>query len=199
MAVTLDEMGHEHPQLKDEMTVLEQQIERCDAVLRQLVSTTTEDSRIRVTRLGVLLDKLLEKWSLARPEIKLTTHIPGQVSKLSIRYDQSLEHALMSFLNNAADASPEYVSLRVDSRPGAVLITIEDRGRGIPRDIAGSLGKTYISRKQGGLGLGVLLSQASIERLGGNVVMTGVPGAGACLEIHFPLHEDAEDDPSENE
>ena len=187
MAVTVDEIGFDHPELKDEMNVLAQQIERCDTVLRELVSTTTEDSRMVVTKVGVLLENLLEKWSLARPEIKLETQIPVQVSKLEIRYDQSLQHALTSFLNNAADASPEYVSLRIDSSTGSVLITIEDHGPGIPTEIADSLGKTYVSRKQGGLGLGVLLSQASIERLGGEVTLTGVPGPGTLLEIRLPM------------
>jgi two-component system sensor histidine kinase RegB len=100
----------------------------------------------------------------------------------------------MSFLNNAADASPDFVSIRFENLPAAVLITIEDRGPGIPEDIAESLGKTYVSRKQGGLGLGVLLSQASIERLGGEVAMMGKPGSGTRLEIRFPLAEDTDDD-----
>jgi two-component system sensor histidine kinase RegB len=189
MAVTVDEIGFEHPELKDEMAVLAQQIERCDAVLRELVSTSTEDSRMVVTRVEVLLKNLLEKWSLARPEIRLETHIPGQVSELEIRYDQSLQHALMSFLNNAADASPEFVSLKVDSSKGWILFTIEDHGPGIPIEIADSLGKTYISRKQGGLGLGVLLSQASVDRLGGEVKLTAMSGSGTRLEIRFPVKE----------
>jgi two-component system sensor histidine kinase RegB len=192
MAVTVDEIGFDHPELKDEMAVLEQQIERCDAVLRELVSTTTEDSRMVVIRVGDLLKSLLDKWSLARPEIRLETNIPRHVSNLEISCDQSLQHALMNFLNNAADASPEFVLLRVNSSPGSILITIEDRGPGIPTEIAGSLGKTYISRKQGGLGLGVLLSQASIERLGGEVILTGRPGAGTRLEIRFPVQESTE-------
>ena len=77
MAVTVDEIAFEYPQLKDEMAVLTRQIARCDAVLRNLVSTTTEDSRMIVTEVGVLLKNLLEKWRLARPEIKLETIHPG--------------------------------------------------------------------------------------------------------------------------
>ena len=189
MAVTVDEIGFEYPELRDKMQVLEQQIERCDAVLRELVSTTTEDSRMIVTEIGTLLNNLLDKWNLARPEIKLETHIPEHVSQLEIRYDQSLQHALMSLLNNAADASPDFVSIRVDTLPGLMLIFIEDHGSGIPAEIAASLGKTYISRKHGGLGLGVLLSQASIERMGGEVSMIGMKESGTRLEIRFPLHE----------
>jgi len=188
MAVTVDDIAFEHPELKDEMAVLEQQIERCDAVLRELVSTTTEDSQMVVTEFGALLDNLLEKWSLVRPEIKLQTRVPEEISGLEIRYDQSLQHALMSLLNNAADASPEFVSLQAEASNDSILIIIEDHGPGIPAEIADTLGKTYISRKQGGLGLGVLLSQSSIERLGGEVSMTGMAGKGTRLEIQFPLH-----------
>ena len=188
MAITVDEIGHEHPELKEDLAVLEQQIERCDSILRELVSTSSEDSRMIVTTAGRLLDNLLDKWSLVRPEVKLDVHIPGNVSKLEIRYDQSLQHALMSFLNNAADASPEFVSLRAESAPGAILFIIEDHGPGVPREIADRLGKAYISRKEGGLGLGVLLSQASVERLGGKVTLTGLSGRGTRLEIRFPLH-----------
>ena len=194
MAVTVEDIAFEHPELKDEMAVLEQQIERCDTVLQELVSTTTEDSQMVVTAFGLLLDGLLEKWSLARPEIKLQTQVPDQVSVLEIRYDHSLQHALMSLLNNAADASPEFVSLRAESSDRVLVIIIEDHGPGIPAEIAERLGKTYISRKQGGLGLGLLLSQASIERMGGEVSVTSMTGKGTRLEIKLPLHRGDEHD-----
>ena len=194
MAVTVDEIDSECPQLKDEMAILAQQIARCDEVLRNLVSTTTEDSRMVVTQVGVLLKDLLEKWRLTRPEVKLDTIIPEQEARHTIRYDQSLQHALMNLLNNAADASPEFVSMQVGSSPGWLLIVIEDRGPGIPDEIAGSLGKKSVSRKQGGLGLGVLLGQASIERMNGEVELADTQGTGTRIEIRLPLIGDAEND-----
>jgi two-component system sensor histidine kinase RegB len=189
MAVTVDEISYEHPELKQEMAVLEQQIERCDAVLRQLVSATTEDSRMVVTPVEMLFEDLLHRWSLARPEVSLKTQISANVSGLKIRYDQSLQHALMNFLNNAADASPEYVAISAGLIENKILISIEDHGPGIPSAIADNLGKEYISGKRGGLGLGVLLSQASIERLGGEVTVKQMPRTGTRLEIRFPLNE----------
>jgi two-component system sensor histidine kinase RegB len=192
MAVTVDEIKFDCPELNEEMAVLAGQIARCDEVLQNLVSTTTEDSQMVVTGVGVLLKNLLEKWSLARPEVKLKTIIPEAELQLEICYDQSLEYALMSLLNNAADASPDYVSMQVSSSPGWLSITIEDHGPGIPAEIAGSLGKTSISRKQGGLGLGVLLGQASIERMGGGVKLGDMKKSGTRLEIRFPLNEGAQ-------
>ena len=194
MAVTVDEIKFDCPELNEEMAVLAGQIARCDEVLQNLVSTTTEDSQMVVTGVGVLLNNLLEKWSLARPEVKLKTIIPEPEAQLEIRYDQSLEYALMSLLNNAADASPDFVSMQVSSSPGWLSITIEDHGPGIPAEIADSLGKTSISRKQGGLGLGVLLGQASIERMGGEVKMGKMKKSGTLLEIRFPLNEGAQHD-----
>jgi hypothetical protein len=41
MAVTVDEIKFDCPELNEEMAVLAGQIARCDEVLRNLVSTTT--------------------------------------------------------------------------------------------------------------------------------------------------------------
>jgi len=129
----------------------------------------------------------------------LNTVLPAHESALRIRYDKSLQHALTNLLNNAADASPEHVSLEVASLPGWLLIVIDDRGPGIPADIAGSLGKKSVSRKQGGLGLGVLLGQASIERLGGEVRLIEKQGPGTRLEIRLPLAGEIEEEREEHE
>ena len=67
-----------------------------------------------------------------------------------------------------------------------LLLRVEDRGPGIPDDLAASFGRRYISRKEGGLGLGVLLSSVTIERLGGEVTLLERPGGGTRLEIRLP-------------
>lgn len=194
MAVTVDEISLDHPELAEEMTLLQQQIERCDGVLRELVSKTTQDSQVEVTEVADLLQSLMEKWSLARPETQLKTNFPAEALRLQIRYDQSLQHALMNFLNNAADASPEFVAFRLEADSDSVLFVVEDKGAGIPAEIADRLGKTNISLKQEGLGLGVLLSQASIERLGGEVTLeTGDNAKGTRLVVHFPLAIESDD------
>ena len=77
--------------------------------------------------------------------------------------------------------------MKIGSASGWLLSTIEAHGPGIPADIAGTLGKKSISRKQGGLGLGVLLGQASIERLGGEVKLADKQEPGTRFEIRLPL------------
>ena len=72
-------------------------------------------------------------------------------------------------------------------RYGAALLVVEDRGAGIPEDIADALGSRFVSRKDGGLGLGVLLSSASIERLGGEVTLHDREGGGTRWEVRLPV------------
>lgn len=190
MAVLVGEMHNDHPELSDDTSLLQQQIDRCDAILRELVCTATEASQISVGTLGSFFAGVLEKWWLTRPEVRLETNVPDAALGLQIRYDQSLQHALINFLNNAADVSPDYVAFRASTSAdgGDVIFTIEDHGPGIPLEVVEHLGKSHITGKSGGLGLGVLLSQASIERLGGKVDMLAGPRGGTQLEVSIPVH-----------
>lgn len=196
MTVVVDELLSEQPDLAEELSILQGQLERCDSILRELISATAAGSNARVASVGQLFSELLEKWAIARPEVALETHLDAAAESLEIVYDLSLHHAMLNFLHNAADASPEQVRLSAGMEPGSngdrVMMTIEDRGPGIPPAVADALGRQYVSRKEGGLGLGVLLSSASIERLGGQITMLNRKGGGTRMEIRWPLHREAD-------
>ena len=190
MMVVVDELKQEQPGLDEEMSILEGQLERCDSILRELLSATAAGSQKQNATLEQLFTEILAKWGLARPEVSLKIDLAPDVAGFVIRYDQSFHHALLNFLHNAADVSPGDLSLGASletSNDGMnALILIEDRGPGIPEDITDALGRRYISRKKGGLGLGVLLSSASIERLGGQVTLLNRRKGGTRLEIRLP-------------
>jgi two-component system sensor histidine kinase RegB len=187
MTVLADELRSDHPEVDGEMAVLQGQLERCDAILGGLLSATADGAQRRPVPVRDLVDSVLDKWGLARPEVNLQIRVAADVAEREIEADVSLVHALLNFLNNAADASPDDVRLAALRDGERLLFVVEDRGPGIPADVVDSLGKRYISRKEGGLGLGVLLSSASIERLDGEVALLDRPGGGARLEIRLPL------------
>jgi two-component system sensor histidine kinase RegB len=187
MTVLADEMKDDHPELAGDLDLFQEQLDRCDSILRQLVSTTADSGIRAVTSMGELFNTVMEKWSLTRPEVPLHLRLPRAVAELEVESDQSFRHALLNFLNNAADASPDDVRLEAGREDDQVLIQIKDRGPGIPVEIVEALGKRYISSKKGGLGLGVLLSNASVERLHGDVTLLDRPGGGTLLEIRLPI------------
>ena len=187
MTVLAGEMRSEHPELEEDLGLLQQQLDRCDAILAELVASASHDTERRRAGLGELVEELLAQWHIARPEVRLAVERGPGVAERVIEYDQSLVHALLNLLHNAADASPDDVSLQADVEGATALLVVEDRGAGIPEDIADALGSRFVSRKDGGLGLGVLLSSASIERLGGEVTLHDRKGGGTRWEIRLPV------------
>lgn len=189
ITVVLDEMANDHPELQEEMMLLHGQLERCDSILRELVSATTDSSQVRLTTIKQLFDEIQQKWMIARPEVPLIADLDSEAAELNIEYDQSLHQSLLNFLHNAADASPGLVQLKAGIESDSMaLVRVQDRGPGIPEDVVSALGKRHLNRKEGGLGLGVLLSSATIERLGGRVLLLNRSGGGTCVEIHMPIH-----------
>lgn len=186
MTVLTGEMKNEHPELAGDLDMMQQQLDRCDAILGELVSSAAHATDRKVSSLKLLLDGLVDKWQIARPEEILKVRCSEDTENIRIEYDQSLQHALLNFLHNAADASPGRVSIETKSEDGNALIVIEDRGAGIPGDIAEALGRRFVSRKDGGLGLGVLISSASVERLDGQVTLLDREGGGTRLEVRLP-------------
>ncbi|MGD2129629.1 MAG: ATP-binding protein [Lysobacterales bacterium] len=187
MSLVSEELVREHPELAAELGVLQSQVERCDAILRELVAVAVENDRKKRVKGGELINAIGEKWSLARPEIRVEVNLDDGAGELEIEADPGLDHALLNFLNNAAEASPEDVRMSVMKDGDFLLIRIDDRGPGIPPEIADSLGRRRVSRKEGGLGLGMLVSSASIERLDGEVTLLQRPGGGTRLEVRLPL------------
>jgi len=94
-------------------------------------------------------------------------------------------------VDNAADASPGDVALDLDVRDARVLIHIADRGPGFPDTLAAAAGRRIlVSSADDGLGIGLLLSNATVERHGGEVRVTPRPGGGSLVTLSLPLEND---------
>ena len=189
MTVLNGELQGEHPELAEDLALMQQQLDRCDAILGELVTLTAQGEGMQRGSLADLVFALIDKWRIARPEVRLQVDCDASAEDTAIAFDQSLHHALMNLLHNAADASPQQVSLEARADGGQALIVVQDRGEGIPADIAEALGRRFVSRKDGGLGLGVLISSASIERLDGQLTLLDREGGGTRWEVRLPRVE----------
>ena len=75
-----------------------------------------------------------------------------------------------------------------------VTLEIRDHGPGISADVAARAGEAFFTTKGpgGGLGIGLFLANATIERFGGKVNLFNCEGGGACVRVTLPLqHKDA--------
>jgi sensor histidine kinase regulating citrate/malate metabolism len=109
--------------------------------------------------------------------------------------DQALsrarEAALTNLLNNAADANPDDITIRLDWNGEEVIIDIRDHGPGVAMSIADQLGETFVSTKSKGLGIGLFLTHATINRFGGEVRLYNHPEGGTLTEVTLPRNQPA--------
>jgi signal transduction histidine kinase len=104
-----------------------------------------------------------------------------------------LGQALSNLVDNALKYTPEggRVSIAVAAEPGAVTVTVDDTGPGVPaaeRDaVWRRLYRGDASRSQRGLGLGLTLVRAVAEAHGGSATVGDAPGGGARFQLRFPV------------
>lgn len=75
----------------------------------------------------------------------------------------------------------------------AVSFTVEDRGVGMPSEVAAGLFDTFrqgdssLRREHAGLGLGLALCQRLVVLMGGELSLSSVPGEGTCATFRVVL------------
>lgn len=98
-------------------------------------------------------------------------------------------HVILNLLRNAAQATApnERISLRTRSEGDYGVIEIEDTGHGMTSDTLARIFTPFFTTKgKDGMGLGLRLAQATVERYGGNITCTSSPGQGARFLIRLP-------------
>ncbi|MCZ8393418.1 ATP-binding protein [Achromobacter xylosoxidans] len=180
MTLLADEIAAEvkEPELKQDVATLSQLLALCRERIRNLAVPTAVD-----------LVRVVGQWRLIRPTIDLQR---SGTLPASLRVDPAIAHPLQALLNNAADAgeaaSEPRVDLHLEYGYGALRGEVRDYGRGFDPDQtllpATSL---FNSGKPGGLGVGLALSHATVEQMGGEMTMTAADGGGTRIRFYLPL------------
>ncbi|RZA05178.1 MAG: HAMP domain-containing histidine kinase [Moraxellaceae bacterium] len=192
MAVLLAELRDEYqfnPALLTDLQLLSRQVNHCANSLKQIVhdaSAATMGQKKRQT-IKVYCNSILDRWQLMRPAINYAVHFAAEIANQIVTYDSRLDHAIINLLNNAADASPENISLKIFLENDYLVWSITDTGHGITQDVSALIGKSTITTKDTGLGLGMLLSHTTINRYGGSVTQTDNAPQGTVTIIKLPL------------
>ena len=103
-----------------------------------------------------------------------------------------LQQAIMNLLSNAALHTPPGTAVEVSARTrdGALLVTVADRGPGMPAESISRLFDKFYrgpAAPTGGTGLGLSLVKGFVEAQGGEVRAENRLGGGAAFTISLPL------------
>jgi signal transduction histidine kinase len=110
---------------------------------------------------------------------------------------EALRQTIVNIGLNAIQAIGERGgTLYVKSRAGrnSLKITIEDTGPGIPADILDKIFDPFFATKDVGVGtgLGLAVSYAQVEKMGGTLIAGSKEGHGAIFTITLPADHDCQ-------
>lgn len=165
-------------------------VDACRDRVRELAAPA-DRSAIDERPLAAAIEAVVERWQLLRPMIELQRG--GDLAQApAAPLASGIGHLLTALLNNAADASEaageRRVALHLASDGAALTGSVRDYGNGIPAEIAN--GALFRSTKPGGLGVGLALSHATVERLGGELSLQAAQGGGTRVAFRLPLREE---------
>jgi len=172
------------PDIGADCRLLEKQAQACKYILTQLAARA-QDSAPVTQPLDAWLAALIERWQVLRPDARITPRLPSDPRAFTP--PDGLEQAIQNVLNNAADVSPDTVEFDVDTNTRALQIDIADRGPGFTPEQKAQAGHVLFSARPGrGWGVGLALTHATLERLGGSLTLTEREGGGTRVRITLP-------------
>jgi two-component system sensor histidine kinase RegB len=174
---------------KEEFEDMQEQLTRCKDIVSGILLSAGEaraESSVRTT-LGTYFDNMVEDWRNGRKVLSLAYH--NRIERdLPVVVDSVLKQMVFNILDNALEASPDWVGVTVRTDKAQLQITIEDEGPGFPAQMLESIGEPYQSTKRRpGRGLGLFLSVNVARSLGGFLSAQNRQGKGASVRIELPL------------
>ncbi len=169
---------------REELRTVQALIAQCRDRVRELAMPATSGASGN----PVKLESVIDRWQLVRPTIELRR--AGSASG-GERVNPAAGHLLLALLNNAADAGEHAgqrtVDLSLDVQGDTLSGQIRDYGPGFDQTVPLLPGTLFRTSKPDGLGIGLALSHATVESLGGELSMRQAPGGrGVCVSFRLP-------------
>ena len=175
--------------LEEEITEMQTQVQRCKTIVSGILMSAgeTRGESSGETSVWEFFDDLSSEWASTRKigEFSFGNHFGEDVD---IASDTVLKQTIYNLLDNALEASPDWVGLEVYREDNMLLIRVIDRGPGFAKDIFNRLGQPYQSTKgRPGSGLGLFLVFNVARILGGQVKARNRSEGGAEINLRLPI------------
>ena len=190
-----DQLAGDRPDRR--LSIIAEQADRLSRMVRQLLMVSRLESgalrpRLEVLSLGTRVRRAWEALGTEATEFELTDDADGW---LAVADADQLDQVLWALLDNAlkyGEGAPVRARIRRQPEDGALALTIEDGGPGVPEGAQERLfGRFERGRREGqadGTGLGLYVSRALCRSMGGDLVLEppGDGSRGAAFTIVLP-------------
>lgn len=177
------------PDLIQEIGEMQGQLDRCKTIVSGILMSSgeTRGENPRRTTVRRFVDELVAQWQSHQAPTRLD-YVNDFAPDAVIVSDPALKQVICNIFDNALEASPASVGVRIERRDDALAIMVEDEGPGFSPEILATLGKPYRSTKgRPGGGLGLFLVSNVVRKLGGTLSARNREGRGARVTVTLPL------------
>lgn len=185
-------------QTLEDLKLVEEQVARCRMILGKL-SSPSEMAQAPITddRLGHLIEEIAAPHRLQ--DVTIDVEVSGEGPEPASRRDPAILYGLGNLVENAVGFAATKVTVTANWTQTDIRITVADDGPGFPPQVLAQLGEPYISDRAGarrgegepagGLGLGLFIAKALLERSGGQLRIANAfaPGRGARAVVSWSL------------
>ena len=192
-------LGADAGKVRDELALIDEQAERMRMLMTQLLQfarPTEYAAYVERVEPAAALDEalVLVAHLLAKARIEVRRDYAGRLAPVLNR--RELQQVLVNLLVNAVHAMPAGGTLTLATRDhdDTVEISIIDDGPGLGDELLAQVFEPFVTRKQGGTGLGLWISRMLVERYGGDLrAANRADGTrGAVFSLLLPAGEAAD-------
>jgi len=196
LSLITDELRHvaqSNTELQDLLNELDQRVDECGLILQTLANKAEFDGLRQQSRIAAKdwIEAQLMRWRNKNPGVALTVDTRALTAGIEISVDQTLGAAIENILNNALEAETDRIEVTLNASTLELFIEIRDYGCGLRDEILTQLGTTTLASTTEGLGIGIMLSNATINRHGGILTYHQPAGGGTLARITLPLQSEA--------
>jgi two-component system sensor histidine kinase RegB len=173
----------------EDLRLIRAEVERCRTILNQMAAGAGEPAGEAAQPIGVgeLVADAVRELSPVPP---VTVDMRADAGTPLAVPPRALGRALRGIVKNAQEASSPggSVALRVEAAVDSVRIAVEDRGSGMPAEVLARAGEPFFTTKPtgSGMGLGLFLARSLVEKVGGRLAISSLPGRGTTVSVVLP-------------
>ncbi|WP_157729702.1 ATP-binding protein [Bacterioplanes sanyensis] len=171
----------------DDWQLLSAQVASCRDSLQRLANAGRQAYEEGTHNAHHWLHTLLQRWRLSHPNA--LWHDRGIGAEALIPASPLLDQALLNLLDNAAEAGQQAVTLTASIEGGYWQLDITQPDPNASRHIQQQ--GLFSSQKQQGLGLGLYLSNASVEQFGGSIELFASDDGSTTSRLRLPVQQGA--------
>ena len=184
-------MGDKLEEEKTYFDIINSEINRIELILSELLTLAKpQDMKFVVKELKVIIEQVK---TLIDPQAiigNIQIHTNYDSDNLALRCDENqLKQVFINFLKNSIEAMTDGGLIKIDVKKHGsdkVKLLFTDQGCGIPENLLKRLGEPFLTTKESGTGLGLMISKQIVENHDGTFHIWS-DSKGTIIEVILPI------------